>query len=101
MSKQEIKKKIEELRKIDLKGNEYFKLLSTFGETCKHYKKYPTIFVEFPEVFALQLSPGSVYDESLETSIKNSIANAFQAHQNHNLFLENELLKQEDSLKVD
>jgi len=53
MSKQEIKKKIEELRKIDLKGNEYFKLLSTFGETCKHYKKYPTIFVEFPEVFAL------------------------------------------------
>lgn len=101
MSKQEIKKKIEELRKKDLKGNEYFKLLSTFGETCKHYKKYPTIFVEFPEVFELQLSPGREYDTSLETEIKNSIAKAFKAHKNHKLFLENEILKQEDSLKVD
>lgn len=44
------------------------------GVTCKHFKKYQTIYIEFPEERKLQLMSGSLHNKSLEKKIKASFA---------------------------
>lgn len=79
---------------MDPNSKKYCLLLATFGETCKHYHKYPCIFVQFDEVKPFsnteKLSQQEISSEAekIKQSIKDSIAKAFKSHRSQIKFLE-------------